>query len=67
MKQPVVVDYMVIVKRDNVSFEKEIRDKLLGGWQPFGGASVSVTESESISESDSFYYVLYVQAMVKYG
>ena len=54
-----VVDYIVLQEGDNITLMDKVKHYLEGGWSLQGGVSYSS------SESDSFQYDGFAQAMVK--
>ena len=57
-----IIDYLVWTAETEEELESIVREHLAvpGDWQPFGGVSVS------LSESDDYRYVIFAQAMVRY-
>lgn len=56
-----IVEYGLAIGSSPEELEKLVNGMMVEDWQPLGGASVT------LSESDDFRYVEYAQAMVKYG
>lgn len=57
-----LVDYIVVTRQNDIEgFNAAVRKFLAEDWEPLGGVSVS------LSESDDYRYIVYAQAMVKYG
>lgn len=54
-----IADYVVVSAKSPDALETGVREKLTQGWQPMGGVAVA------LSESNSFLYVVYAQAMIK--
>lgn len=68
VSQPLTVDeirnyigeYAVLTSIDEQHLTNQVNKAISEGWTPFGGVSVS------LSESDDYRYVLYAQAIVLY-
>lgn len=56
-----VLEYKIISDNEPDAMQKSVNDCLGQGWQPLGGVSCG------ISESDEYYYTLYSQALVRYS
>lgn len=52
-------EYVVVTADTPQEIESIVRKRMSQGWQPMGGVSVA------LSESDDFRYVVYAQAMIK--
>lgn len=52
-------EYVVVTADTPQELESIVRERMSQGWQPMGGVSVA------LSESDDFRYVVYAQAMIK--
>ena len=52
-------EYVVVTADTPPALESIVRERMSQGWQPMGGVSVA------LSESDDFRYVVYAQAMIK--
>ena len=57
---PKIIDYYLIVAYTENDLIEAVKGAMLKGWQPFGAVSVS------LSESDEYRYIIFVQAMVLY-
>lgn len=58
---PRVIEYEMVHDSNPIGFNTGIGEMVREGWQPLGGVSVS------LSESDDFRDIVFAQAMVKYG
>lgn len=54
-----ISDYMVVESSTPGELAEAVRKKMADGWQPLGGVSVA------LSESDDFRYVVYAQAVIR--
>lgn len=61
-----IIDYKLVVEQSNITLDRIINDLIQDGWQPNGGVAVAVTESGAPYDKDSYYHIVYAQAMVKY-
>jgi hypothetical protein len=55
-----IIEYKIVRSNDVEDIDFLVENALADGWQPLGGVSVS------LSESDEYRYIEYAQAMVKY-
>lgn len=60
-KMPAILidDYVVVTAHASDDLETSVRERMAQGWQPMGGVSVA------LSETDDYRYVVYAQAMIK--
>ena len=61
-----IIDYKLVVEQSNTTLDTIVKDLIRDGWQPNGGVAVAVTESGAPYGKDSYYHIVYAQAMVKY-
>lgn len=58
---PKIIDYHLITAYKESDLMEAVKGAMLKGWRPFGAVSVS------LSESDEYRYIIFVQPMVKYA
>lgn len=56
-----IIEYDILTKDTPDDLAIVVDEAIAGGWQPFGGVSVS------LSESDDYQYIVFAQAIVRYA